>query len=41
MIYSFTVRALYPEEMRINPVSTCSVAGDGKNYITDTNTHEI
>jgi hypothetical protein len=41
MICSFAIRAFYSEEMRINPVSTCSVAGDGKNYINDTNTHEI
>jgi len=41
MINRFTVGALYPEELRIKPVSTCSVAGDGKNYITDTNSDEI
>jgi hypothetical protein len=31
MIKSFGVGALYPEELRIKLVSTCSVAGDGKN----------
>jgi len=41
MINSFAVGALYPEEMRIRPVYTCSVAGDGKSYITGINSDEI
>jgi hypothetical protein len=35
------VGTVCPEEMRIKPVSTCSVAEDGKNYITDINSDEI